>query len=88
MMDWIKVTPETMPPENKRFQGIYIYKYQHAVGVEWEETIILDNIKRNGNEWMAYGFPLRNEEYKLMRWCKIRENCVTHWMLYTGPEEN
>lgn len=71
-MTWIKVTPETMPPEMERLMVTMI--------VDGEKTTI-GNVRRRGQFWEI-------EEFLIHKWLYIKPELITHWMLMPKPAED
>lgn len=73
-MNWIKVTPETMPPENERV-------FATLVDCENNKEVEVVKLSVGGDYWlcMMYGaLPARISD-------GIK---VTHWMPYPKPAED
>lgn len=74
-MHWIKVTPETMPPD----KGMVLVTVKDVSGQKWVESDICWNEKEGKwQHWHSDGFwenLLLGDE-------------VTHWMPYPEPAED
>lgn len=73
-MDWIKVAPETMPPDGQEVIATVIWR---------NEKRIEFGLYREDNEWRQDydGMDGGGTEYYL-------DNEVTHWMPYPEPAED
>lgn len=71
-MDWIKVTPETMPPDMERLMVTMI--------VDGKKTTI-GNVRRRGQFWEI-------EEFLIHKWLYIKPELITNWMLMPKPAED
>lgn len=74
-MDWIKVTPETMPKEN---ETVFVtIKYDDS-----EVVVVWADVRWNKNAGWEY---LTNSWEDI--WGKV-DGEVTHWMKYPEPAED
>lgn len=68
-MDWIKVTPETMPKEGQRVNVTYSY---HG-----GEGQVAGEFFREHGEWIVpfgeNGYEIAGEEYDVTHWCPYPE---------------
>ena len=71
-MDWIKVTPETMPPDMERLIVTMIID---------GEKMTIGNVRYRGECWEI-------EEFLIHKWLYIKPELITHWMLMPAPAED
>lgn len=73
-MDWIKVTPETMPPEGQKVIATTVWRGKKQVEFEL--------YRKDGEWWQDY------ENWDGGGSCCYLGGDVTHWMPYPGPAED
>lgn len=76
-MKWIKVTPETMPPDNRPV--IATAKFLENVVYGWK--IVLHDVvwEENTKQWIDWDRPKIIEDDSFV---------ITHWMPYPEPAED
>lgn len=79
-MDWIKVTPETIPPD--KAPVILTVRYKDWGKPMDKNGIVLPLAWREGNRWYVYD---NSKEERAPIWCKF---IITHWMPYPKPADD
>ena len=76
-MDWIKVTPETMPPS-----GMMLIVTIEINGKRMVEYDVAWNERKKEWAWVKFG---KNPEYISLKNSNVK---VTHWMPMPSPAED